>query len=240
MESNFGKILEVNRKKIGITQEELAKKTKIERTYMSRLESSKSNPSFKKIKVLCDGLGITLAEFFSGIEQEKQPAIIEMYSDAMSKKEIKDFRIKAELIPVKVTKDLNAFSRNKDIKNELSSKYIYVEKLMFKNPQNIFGIEIVSEFKFSLRTLQNPIFLVDVSKLKKMKFGDYYIVEPDDKIKGTSKNISIRLVDLLDEHIIFSDPSEELGKPRSTLFCHKLDFNSDVIRGKVVGLFSRL
>lgn len=239
MENNFGNILEANRKKIGITQEDLAKKTKIERTYMSRLESSKSNPSFKKIKILCDGLGITLTEFFSGIEQEKQPAIIEMYPDKMTKKKIEKYRIKAELVPIKVTKDLSAFSRNKDIKKELSAKYIYIEKSMFKNPYNIFGVEIDHEFTFSYLTLQNPIFLVDVSKQNKIKYGDYYIVEPKDKI-GNSLDVSIRLVDLSKDHIIFLDPSGELGKPLLTLFWHKYEFDSEVIRGKVVGLFTGL
>ena len=70
-EISFNTILKNNRKMVDMTQVELATKTKIERTYMSKLESEKSNPAFSTIKKLCEGLGMSVSEFFYGTELDK-------------------------------------------------------------------------------------------------------------------------------------------------------------------------
>lgn len=53
------------RKKFGYSQEKLARKTAIERTTISKIESGKFNVTINTLQQLCDGIGITLKDFFA-------------------------------------------------------------------------------------------------------------------------------------------------------------------------------
>lgn len=55
----------------GLTRKELAKRTGIARTEISRLEQGKRNPSIKLLQRLADGLGKTLKIEFVPKEEEK-------------------------------------------------------------------------------------------------------------------------------------------------------------------------
>ena len=50
--------------KLGISQEEFSRKIGIDRTYFCKLESGKKNPTLETLNKICDGLGMTLKEFF--------------------------------------------------------------------------------------------------------------------------------------------------------------------------------
>lgn len=53
------------RKAKGISQLKLAETTKLDRTYLSRVEHGKQNITMTVMINICDGLGITIAEFFN-------------------------------------------------------------------------------------------------------------------------------------------------------------------------------
>jgi transcriptional regulator with XRE-family HTH domain len=55
------------RKKKGWTQTEMADLLVISRVYLSELETGKRDPSFTILKVLADGLSITLSKLLDGI-----------------------------------------------------------------------------------------------------------------------------------------------------------------------------
>jgi len=234
MKNDFHKILRDRRKRLGISQEELAKKADIERTYMSKLENEKSNPSFSTIKNLCKGLNLTLTEFFSGIEEEKKEPTIVIYEDTEDRDEAEKYRIKAEVIPIKVVKNLNGFSRGRDIKKEFTSKYVYIEKEMFDKPDDIVGVEIAKEFVISDLKLKKPILLIDIVN-KDITSHYLYIVDPGDKEK-----VSIQWGVSWEKYIAFYDPHKyQREQPISHVF-KKNNFEPDIIRGKVVGVISRL
>ncbi len=55
------------RNKQGISQEKLALKAEIDRTYLAGVEQGKRNPSIKSLEKIVKALGISFHEFFEGI-----------------------------------------------------------------------------------------------------------------------------------------------------------------------------
>lgn len=47
-----------------LSQEEFSKKVDLDRTYLSRLESGKQNITVENLNIICNGLGISLKDFF--------------------------------------------------------------------------------------------------------------------------------------------------------------------------------
>jgi len=238
----FNKLLKGNRKKVGITQEKLAEKIKLERTYMSKLESTKSNPSFSTIEKLCEGLGMTPVEFFGGVESKtKEPALI-IYKDKDEKIKSESYRIKGELTPIKVVRDLAAFSSKRKITKEFASKYIFIEKDMFPHPEDIIGYEVEPEFKTRSFSLKKSILLINFID-RDIDHRYYYVVEPIDK-DANLMDIHIALIDDAVSHYAFYDPYKEdediPGFPKLHYAYKKEEFEPDIIRGKVVGVIGKL
>lgn len=66
----FAKVLHKQRLACGLSQEELAHRAGKSIRYVSLLESRRHQPSLSTIKGLCDGVGLTLVEFFAEVEAE--------------------------------------------------------------------------------------------------------------------------------------------------------------------------
>lgn len=58
------RIKELRMNKAFLSQEEFAKKINIDRTYMCRIESGEKNLTIETLMKICDGLGVSLKEFF--------------------------------------------------------------------------------------------------------------------------------------------------------------------------------
>jgi transcriptional regulator with XRE-family HTH domain len=54
----IGEVIKQLRLKLGMTQEELAHKSKLDRSYMSELETNKKSPSYDTIVKVSRGLGM--------------------------------------------------------------------------------------------------------------------------------------------------------------------------------------
>jgi transcriptional regulator with XRE-family HTH domain len=55
-----------------VSQEQLAFKASMHRTYLGGIERGERNPSLKNIAAIADALGITLSELFSFEDQESR------------------------------------------------------------------------------------------------------------------------------------------------------------------------
>ncbi|MEL6465295.1 MAG: helix-turn-helix transcriptional regulator [Pseudomonadota bacterium] len=66
----FAKVLRLERRKAGFSQEELAHLAGTSLRYISLLENCKHQPSLSTIKGLCDGLGIKMTDLISALEVE--------------------------------------------------------------------------------------------------------------------------------------------------------------------------
>lgn len=64
IEERFGERVRELRQAKGLSQEELAFKTGVHRTYLGGIERGERNPSLKNISAIAKALGVTLSELF--------------------------------------------------------------------------------------------------------------------------------------------------------------------------------
>jgi len=64
IEKQFGKKVRELRQAKGLSQEELAFKVGVHRTYLGGIERGERNPSLKNIAAIAEALGISLSELF--------------------------------------------------------------------------------------------------------------------------------------------------------------------------------
>lgn len=61
------RIRELRKIKLKLSQENFARSIGLDRTYIASVENGKRNISVKTLKIICDGLNISLSEFFNDI-----------------------------------------------------------------------------------------------------------------------------------------------------------------------------
>lgn len=73
IKKRFGKAIRRRRREIDLSQEALAEKTQLHRTYISNIERGIQNPSLENIEKLAKALDISISSLFSnyGIEKEE-------------------------------------------------------------------------------------------------------------------------------------------------------------------------
>lgn len=69
IQKTFGTCIRNFRLQNGLSQEKFALKIGMDRTYYASIESGKRNLSLVNIKKIADGLGISLGDLFSAIDQ---------------------------------------------------------------------------------------------------------------------------------------------------------------------------
>jgi transcriptional regulator with XRE-family HTH domain len=72
IEKEFGNRVRELRRKTGLSQEELAFKAGVHRTYLGGIERGERNPSLKNIAALAQALGVTLSDLFSFKSSKRQ------------------------------------------------------------------------------------------------------------------------------------------------------------------------
>jgi transcriptional regulator with XRE-family HTH domain len=63
--NKFGNAVRKARTAAGLTQEDLADRSGLDRSYIGGVERGERNPTLSVIEKIADGLGISLAELFS-------------------------------------------------------------------------------------------------------------------------------------------------------------------------------
>lgn len=59
------RIQELRKERLNLTQSEFAKRLGYDRTFLSRVERGVQNITLETLDKICDGLGITIKEFFN-------------------------------------------------------------------------------------------------------------------------------------------------------------------------------
>lgn len=65
VEKRFGKKVRELRLAKGLSQEELAYRADVHRTYLGGIERGKRNPALKNISAIAEALGVSLSELFT-------------------------------------------------------------------------------------------------------------------------------------------------------------------------------
>lgn len=70
----FGKAVRRRRRELDLSQEELAERAELHRTYISSIERGRMNPSLENVEKLAKALDISISALFAnyGIEASKQ------------------------------------------------------------------------------------------------------------------------------------------------------------------------
>ena len=69
MDKSYGKTLRKIRKDKGLSQEELAFKTNLHRTYISLLERDQKSPSLRTVITIAAAMGYSLLEFVKKMDE---------------------------------------------------------------------------------------------------------------------------------------------------------------------------
>lgn len=72
MEQTYGQTLRKLREASGMSQEELAFKTDLHRTYISQLERDLKSPSLRTVTTIAGAFGLTLLEFVQRMSEPDQ------------------------------------------------------------------------------------------------------------------------------------------------------------------------
>ncbi len=70
IKQRFGKAIRRRRRELDLSQEALAEKAELHRTYISSIERGTRNPSLENIKKLADALDISIANLFANYDIE--------------------------------------------------------------------------------------------------------------------------------------------------------------------------
>lgn len=72
----FGKAIRQRRRSLDLSQEQLAERAELHRTYISSIERGERNPSLENIEKLAKALDISISALFAnyGIEVESEPS----------------------------------------------------------------------------------------------------------------------------------------------------------------------
>lgn len=76
----LGFLVRKHREKLHISQEELATRSNLDRTYISGIERGVRNPSLTALLSLADGLKVTLSVFLEGLESKIESQNDENYN----------------------------------------------------------------------------------------------------------------------------------------------------------------
>lgn len=76
---NVGQRIKELRERSGFTQNRLAEWAGVSQTHLRRVELGQQDITIGQLQLVCDGLGVTLAEFFAVDEKE------ETFTDAIAK-----------------------------------------------------------------------------------------------------------------------------------------------------------
>ena len=71
---HFGRRIKEIRAESGITQDELAERVGVFRTYMSRIETGAANPTLTVIHALADALSVDVTTLFEPVSDERIPS----------------------------------------------------------------------------------------------------------------------------------------------------------------------
>jgi transcriptional regulator with XRE-family HTH domain len=67
----LGKLLREAREKAGLSQEDLAARARVHRTYISLLERDKKSPTLKVLLRICKALGVPAADLVAKLESRR-------------------------------------------------------------------------------------------------------------------------------------------------------------------------
>ncbi|SRR5581483_7464353 len=169
----FGKAIKEQRSALQISQEELADRAGLHRTYVSDVERGARNPSLESIGKLAHALDVSIAMLFtrafSNVSAAKSPVEILLVEDNRRDAELtqRAFRKARIANPLQIVNDGEAaldfvFARGRY--SQRRGKPMPGVVLLDLNLPGISGIEVLQRIKANPRTQHIPVIVLTVSR----------------------------------------------------------------------------
>jgi len=173
----FGYYLREKRKQLGLSQADVADRAKIQRTSISRLESSSGNPQWSMIRIIAeDGLGISVAELFQVDPEPAREPIIVLEGEIASPK-LAELMLKTQALAIPLVDDPTPL-RSKVITEKDIRGYCAVDKAVTGEPGN--KSKLVG---WKSKGKEESWLLVDINDAALEDGGVFLVVLDDGKIE---------------------------------------------------------
>lgn len=174
--TSFGDILRFKREQLGLSQQTLAEKAGIDRTYISMLES-KGNPQFSKIQQLATAMGLTLSDFFRVDPRELQPpTVVIRFSGAEKERLHKERLIMEDTIPIPIIRSVLPL-RKKFVEPEDVEGYLLLDRQTVEGQIHIDGKKPL----VALRSEHYPLLVIDMMDTE-VRDNAVFLLERSDKV----------------------------------------------------------
>jgi CheY-like chemotaxis protein/DNA-binding XRE family transcriptional regulator len=216
VKKQFGAAVRFHRDHLGISQEELAGRAGLHRTYISDVERGARNVSLESIQRLASALEVPLSILFSRMEE--QSSLNHSSSAAMSQDDLVDILIvedspeDAELTikalrDVRITNNIFVVRDGAAALDFLFGKGEYANRKRAERPQLILldlpkidGLDVLRQIKGDSRTRTIPVIVLTVSNrdrdliASQRVAADGYIVKPVDfqNLSGVTPQLSLQ------------------------------------------------
>jgi len=178
VKKQFGAAVRFHRDLLGISQEELAGRAGLHRTYISDVERGARNVSLESIQRLASALDISLSGLFSRVESPDRPSVRSLSQDELvdiliveDSAEDADLTIKA-LKDIRITNHIFVVADGTAALDFLFCKGEYSQRKRTNRPQLILldlslpkidGFEVLRQIKGDSRTRTIPVIVLTVS-----------------------------------------------------------------------------
>lgn len=197
----FGDYLKYHRTKLGVSQEDLAKRVLMDRSYLSVLERH-GNPTFAIMKDIVEkGLRMELDDFYDVKEPDlREPAIlVEMQKDTFRDK-LDEFAVGSAGIPLPIISEDKIF-KSEELQPGDVDGYVVLDKTLLSGKADPKTMRVVVIRKSN--SLPFPFVIVDLSNRLLEEGGTYLIDRGGLRMREAHNN---------EKNVVFTTSFEE-GKP---------------------------
>jgi CheY-like chemotaxis protein len=217
VKKQFGAVVRFRRDHLGISQEELAGRAGLHRTYISDVERGARNVSLESIHRLAVALEVPLSVLFSRLEEtsSEKSAIPSLSSDELVEILIVEDSVEDAELTIKALKDMRMTNRIRVVRDGAAAldflfcKGEYAHRKRHDRPHIILldlglpkidGLEVLRQIKADVRTRTIPVVVLTVSGRDRdiaasQRLGaEAYIVKPVDfqNLSGVTPQLSLQ------------------------------------------------
>lgn len=240
----LGFIIRKRREALKIKRPELADLLGVALSYVTKIENGQANFTIDKLFAIAKNLNLPEYNLFSSETlvpkslAAKEPAIIEIFQDELSKKEFEQYLTRDKVMPIRILEDSASLGTGRIVAQEKTKGYALIRReIIDKNAWtqkrgNEKIICLLAEGDSMKPTIKSGSLLVlDLEDIKEIQNGKIYAIELPDE------GVTIKKVYKRNDHLmLFADNREDPNYPKCILLKQK----HYPIRGKVIWALNKL
>ena len=240
----LGLIIRKRREALKIKRPELADLLGVTLSYVTKIENGQANFTIDKLFAIAKNLNLPEYNLFSSETlvpkslADKEPAIIEIFQDELSKKEFGQYLTRDKLIPIRILEDSASLGTGRIVAQEKTRGYALIRKEIIDKKAwtqkrcNEKIICLLAEGDSMKPTIEDgSLLVIDLEDIKEIHNSKIYAIE----LPG--ERVIIKRVRIHNNHLmLFADNMKDPNYPKCILIKQK----RYPIRGKVIWAFNKL